>query len=236
MRVKHVIHCTLFFFLCCVHTQHVDAVNLSQFFTRQCSTIIQTCIQTIRHHPKIATSIVAGVCTSYFLHRVKHCFVHKCALYGRSWQYGFWRLLGGRLDKDSREARVAFFKNVARNKVWLVRHMLNDGIDVQDTHILAGEQSALHEATRLGYISMAEILIHNGADIHATNALGQIPLHIAAELSPWPDIQRNRIAIARRLLAQGTLSLYKDKQDRTPLDIARANGNGDMIQLLGYEQ
>lgn len=235
MRVKNIIHCTLFCCLFGMHTQHINALNFS-FFTRQCSAITQTCIQAIKHHPKIATSIIAGACTSYFLHKVKHCFVHKCALYGRSWQYGFWRLLGGRLNKDSLEARVAFFKNVARNNIWLVRHMINDGIDVQDTHILNGEQSALHEATRLGYSSMATLLINNDADIHTTNALGQTPLHIAAEFNPWPHVQKSRTAIARVLLMQGALSIYRDKQDHTPLDIAQAYGNTDMVQLLGSGQ
>ncbi len=235
MRVKYIIHCTLFLMLFGMHTQHINAMNLTQLFT-QCAAITQSCIQAIKNHHKIAISIIAGTCTSYFLHRVKHCFINKCAYYGRSWQYTFWHLLGGSLNKDSEEARIAFFRNVASNKVSLVRKMLNDGINVQDTQILNGEQSALHEATRLGYKSMAELLIRYGADLHATNVLGQTPLHIAAEFSPWPHIQKNRTAIARMLLTHGACSLYKDNQEHTPLEIAQTYGNDSMVQLLGSGQ
>jgi hypothetical protein len=189
-------------------------------------------MQAIKHHPKVATSLLAGVSVSYLVHRVKHCFVHKCALYGRSWQYTLWHMLGGRLNKDSREARLALFKNVVRNNIALVQRMLNDGIDMQDTGILDGNQTTLHEATRLGYSAMAKILIAHGANIDAQNVLGQTPLHIAAMISESPNIQQNRMTIARILIGCNALRHVKDIYGYTPRTLAETCGNSGMVELI----
>ena len=64
-----------------------------------------------------------------------------------------------------------------------------------------------------GHLPLAEKLLAAGADVNATDTLGQTPLHIAA--------LTGHAQASRFLLANGATVNFKDNQGRTPLDIAK---------------
>jgi ankyrin repeat protein len=88
----------------------------------------------------------------------------------------------------------------------------------------------LHLAVRYGEQEIAEMLIENGANIHAANDIGDTPLHFA--------VGYNQLNLAKWLLSKGadpnkqrSPSLYVGRLC-TPLDIAVEKNNSEMIDIL----
>ncbi|KAF3762910.1 hypothetical protein M406DRAFT_108075 [Cryphonectria parasitica EP155] len=71
-------------------------------------------------------------------------------------------------------------------------------------------ESLLHVATRHQKTGIAQLLLHLGADVNATDDLGVTPLHLSIRLS-------NDLALSKALLASGADLARRDLSQRTPL-------------------
>ncbi len=72
---------------------------------------------------------------------------------------------------------------------------------------------------------MAEFLIQQGADVNARGLDNETPLHSVA-------CRSGRMAVAKIFLAYGADTLAKDANGKTPLEVAIAAKNEEMITLL----
>jgi protein phosphatase 1 regulatory subunit 16A len=71
----------------------------------------------------------------------------------------------------------------------------------------------LHQASRRGYVSVAQALLDNGATIDARDAKEQTPLRRA--------VNCRQLQIVRLLVRHGADPLAADRRGVTPLDVAR---------------
>jgi ankyrin repeat protein len=87
-------------------------------------------------------------------------------------------------------------------------------------------RSDLHYAARDGNLTLAEKLIHQGADVNLTDKQGWTPLHFAA--------QAESAGVATRLLDAGARIDPKDAHGNTPLfrAVFASAGGGETITLL----
>jgi len=81
--------------------------------------------------------------------------------------------------------------------------------------------TALHQASRRGYVSVAEALLDHGASIDAQDAKGHTPLRRA--------VNCRQLEIVRLLIRQGADPHKADRRGVTPLDVART---AEMRQAL----
>jgi len=85
--------------------------------------------------------------------------------------------------------------------------------------------TALHDAALAGQKAAAEVLIRHGANVNARDAeSGETPLHRAAS---W-----GRRGVVELLIEQKADPHIKDKNGRTPLDLAIANSQGEVAEVL----
>ncbi|XP_076897543.1 ADP-ribosylation factor GTPase-activating protein AGD1-like [Bidens hawaiensis] len=87
--------------------------------------------------------------------------------------------------------------------------------------------SLLHVACQTADCTMVELLLQHGANINASDANGQTPLH--------HSIIRQRLAIAHLLLSRGANPLAADTEGKTPHQLVTDLGNDD-IQILALIQ
>ena len=79
----------------------------------------------------------------------------------------------------------------------------------------------LHEAIDGGYYSLAEHLIDAGWPLHARDAAGRQPLHLACELNcKW---------LVQKLVLAGATTVAKDKLHRTALECASSQEVADAL-------
>jgi ankyrin repeat protein len=84
----------------------------------------------------------------------------------------------------------------------------------------------LLEAAASGNHQKVEEALNKGADINTQSILGNTPLH-AALYSGTPEL-------VNILLERGANSFIKNKEDKTPLDTARASNKIDIATLLDF--
>ena len=82
----------------------------------------------------------------------------------------------------------------------------------------------LHAAAAGGHLSVARILLENGASVVLETKLGHTPLHIAAAA--------NRLKVVQMLLEHGANPKATAKDGSIPLHKAQAAGHSDVMQLL----
>jgi uncharacterized protein len=117
----------------------------------------------------------------------------------------------------------------------------------------------LHLAAYFGHDTCAEILLANGADVHARsrNSMQNTPLHAAASgrhldvitilLAHGADVnarqnggwtalhaaaQNGDVGIVKMLLAQGAPEQSRADNNQTPLDLALTHGHQAVVELL----
>jgi len=100
--------------------------------------------------------------------------------------------------------------------------------DVQ-RRLASGERpdlnAELRAAARQGHCRVAELLLEKGADPNAADtATGTTPLHLAAE--------HGHEAVAELLALSGAPLDAKDRQGRSPLDLARQRGTPKLVTAL----
>lgn len=234
MRINHGA-----FLICCLilsssFSTPTYPMQFVRHFIKTCSMTAHKCVQLIKRNPKTFTCIALGATALLLIQTLKHRMIRECARFGRSLQYKFWHMLGGRIDPNSDAMRRAFFRSIQKNKIWLARQMLDDGITIDDSRVLSNGGTALHEATRLGHTDIARMLIAKHANVAAPDSSNSTPLHIAARKhsSSIRKIEFNRLEIARVLLDHGASCEAQDDDGYTPLHRAAYDGQHKVAALL----
>lgn len=103
-----------------------------------------------------------------------------------------------------------------------ISYLLSQGASVD---ALTGvKETPLHMAISEGHYEAVEILLHNGADPEKCSNAGNNALHYACE--------KGSIPIIKLLLSNKDKLDIKNKEKLTPFQIARSNGNQEIIKLL----
>lgn len=82
----------------------------------------------------------------------------------------------------------------------------------------------LHDVVRKAELNQVKKLVSHGADVNATTAQGETPLHVA--------VQYGHRAIAEFLLAYGARGDVQNDDGDTPLHYAAGQGRADLVELL----
>jgi len=112
---------------------------------------------------------------------------------------------------------------VLLNDVELARTRLDQGADA-DTGEGTYDGPLLKIAAELGYLEIVDLLLDRGANIEATDDLGQRPLLSAARYG--------RTDVVRRLLDRGADIDAVGWSDESALSNAAVEGHGDLVDLL----
>lgn len=114
-----------------------------------------------------------------------------------------------------------------------VRSLIKNVVDINATHHFGA--TSLHYATSGGCLEVVKFLIEEGIDVNTTDAFSWTALHYAA--------RKGHLGIAKFLLQNGANPLAKNKDKKTPLDLAveELNNNKEdiyeeIINLLSHYQ
>uniref|UniRef100_A0AAU7YLV3 Ankyrin repeat domain-containing protein n=1 Tax=Wolbachia endosymbiont of Oeneis ivallda TaxID=3171168 RepID=A0AAU7YLV3_9RICK len=114
-----------------------------------------------------------------------------------------------------------------------VRSLIKNVVDINATHHFGA--TSLHYATSGGCLEVVKFLIEEGIDVNTTDAFSWTALHYAA--------RKGHLEIAKFLLENGANPLAKNKDKKTPLDLAveELNNNKEdiyeeIINLLSHYQ
>jgi ankyrin repeat protein len=103
-----------------------------------------------------------------------------------------------------------------------------NGIELEDRSPIGGcDWTPLMVAAGEGHRAVIDLLVDSGADLNATNSLGQTPLHFAAA-----SFYGEKLDIVRSLVAREANVTFKDNEGRQPLDMALGKGFRETAQLL----
>ncbi|WP_425383706.1 ankyrin repeat domain-containing protein [Wolbachia endosymbiont (group A) of Microdon myrmicae] len=106
-----------------------------------------------------------------------------------------------------------------------VRSLIKNVVDINATHHYFGATS-LHYATSGGCLEVVKFLIEEGIDVNTTDAFSWTALHYAA--------RKGHLEIAKFLLKNGANPSAKNKDKKTPLDLAVEELNNNKEDI--YEE
>ncbi|CAH0549306.1 unnamed protein product [Brassicogethes aeneus] len=113
---------------------------------------------------------------------------------------------------------------IITNQTETAEFLINQGADV-NLGSNKDKRTVLHEAAFTGNVTMANVLVSNGADLNAQDINGYSPLMFA--------VDNNHTEIAEFLINQGAdVNLRGSKDNRTALHVAAATGNVKMANVL----
>ena len=127
--------------------------------------------------------------------------------------------LGTRKNPIGQGALVAA-TSLGANAISVIKLLLEHGVPA-DSREPAHENTALHKAE---HVSVAKLLLDNGANVRTVNVFGKTPLHRAAI--------RGYGEVARLLLEHGADANATDNRLCTPLHDAAISGFCNMVNLL----
>ncbi|KYQ88870.1 ankyrin repeat-containing protein [Tieghemostelium lacteum] len=104
-----------------------------------------------------------------------------------------------------------------------VLKLLENGICKLDDEDFGGLQ-ALHFASRIGDIKIAQLLLSKGSNINAENNFGSTPLHEA--------VRRGEVDMVKFLISAGADLSIGDIDSNTPLHLAVMCEDGELIPIL----
>lgn len=91
--------------------------------------------------------------------------------------------------------------------------------NVQDRHGIM----PVHDAARTGFLDTVEVLVEYGASVNIPDRSGALPIHIA--------IREGHRDVVKYLAPRSNLK-HANVSGQTAVDVARASGVPDMIDLL----
>lgn len=100
---------------------------------------------------------------------------------------------------------------------------------VPASHYIHGNMTKLHYAAQAGNVEKVKELLHNEANVHATDSEEWTPLHHAARSIPMTD---EHVACISELLLHGAKINVTDNNDLTILHHAAMCGNVEKVQMF----
>lgn len=127
--------------------------------------------------------------------------------------------------KRSPEKNGELLEAAFNNDYNKLQKALNEGAEI-NAKTFVSEETALHLACRLSYVDIVKFLLEQNADIKTRDGDKWTPLHSAA--------YGDNASIAEHLVSHGILSEIDDRDwlGRTPLTIASADNNTNMVDVL----
>jgi ankyrin repeat protein len=116
-------------------------------------------------------------------------------------------------DTSLGEGTTPLMRAAKGNDLALIRALLDGGADATLTL-----KDRTTTAMIAGSLDAIKLLVEHGVDVNAFNTSGQTVLHTAA--------QRGQNAVIQYVVDKGARLDRKDKQGRTPLDLATGGGGG----------
>ena len=133
------------------------------------------------------------------------------------------------MDSCTREAANAFHYAVRRNRIQIVRILLEHGADPYSTGLYG--ETCMHVAARNNYTEIARILIDWGVDVRVTDDRGRHPIH-SASASIFDTSEFVRFLLDR--VKEAEYVDVRDFYEHTPLHEAASVGNTEVaLTLLG---
>jgi truncated hemoglobin YjbI len=143
--------------------------------------------------------------------------LHDAALVGEAELAALLLRSGADPDAKEREDHTPLYRASTGD---VARVLLAGGATV-DVTSGPSRGTPLHQASRRGYVSVAQALLDHGATIDARDAKGQTPLRRA--------VNCRQVQIVRLLVRHGADPRAADRREVTPLDLART---AEMKQVL----
>lgn len=133
---------------------------------------------------------------------------------------------GADIEAENKLGQTALFTAAANKCSKAIYHLI---LKANIKHILPDTKKniihcILDNCINLNPFQIIEYCICKGINVNAQDNLGNTPLHYA--------VKNNLIDIARLLLKRGADKNIRNSDKETPLDIATADGDAKMIQLL----
>lgn len=164
------------------------------------------------------------------------------------------------INSKSRVGRTALHLAAMNGYSHLVKFLIRDHAAVIDILTLR-KQTPLHLAAASGQIEVCKLLLELGANIDATDDLGQKPIHVAAQnnysevaklfLQQHPSLvmatskdgntcahiaaMQGSVKVVEELMKfdrQGVISARNKLTDSTPLQLAAEGGHADVVKVL----
>jgi ankyrin repeat protein len=122
------------------------------------------------------------------------------------------------------EARTPLINSVIAQKEEVFSWLLSNGADIDHQDRIGW--TALYYAVGVGRLDFVIDLLRRGANIHLTDIYGNTALWRAAFEA------RGEYELVERLLSYKANPNWKNKSDRSPLDMARTLGDKTLIALF----
>jgi len=146
----------------------------------------------------------------------------KAAFDGNLWFLQLYNKAEGSLDIVDSKGRTAMHCTCAGGSIQAVLHLLANKANADALDL--GGSTPLHLACRYGHDSIVKILLDAGANIDHQNSLGDTALHEVAAL--------DRIVALQSLLAARANATLRNRESKTPADVALRSRAGEAAELL----
>lgn len=129
-----------------------------------------------------------------------------------------------RLEEVDGDKRTALIHAVIDNKIKMVECLIDAGANINVRDVLGCVP--LYYAADRYYVEIASLLISKGVIVDSEDVYGNTPLCKAVFNS------RGRGEMIRLLLAAGADMNYRNKNNKTPLDLAKLISNYPVLQFM----
>jgi len=146
----------------------------------------------------------------------------QAALDGNLFFLQLYAEVGGYLDAVDAKGRTALHYNCASGSTQAVLYMLQNKASLEPAD--QGGSTPLHWASRYGHAPIVRILLEAKADPDRVNSLGDTAMHEAAAVGSVGPLHW-------LLLAQAD-ALIRNRESRTPAEVAASNGFDEAAKLL----
>ena len=109
----------------------------------------------------------------------------------------------------------------------LAKWYIENGVDIHKTSTNTTSLTALHSAVAVGDIETGKLLLKEGIDVNAKQALDVTPLHAASH--------RGNLPFVKLLIEYGAETGLQTNKGQTASDLAKENGYTEVVEYLKDE-